>query len=633
VVDRRGHRGERVTDRVRAASEFDRAAYDRLKLPRRLGESIAAWDDPAFVAAIEAGFMRPDDYVLGVSVDGSPRAYPLWLIDYYHVVNDRVGGRAFFVTSCERCGSGSAFWAEAPGAQERDPLFRAGGLLNAALMLRDVRSGSHWIHYEGRGLDRRAAGLRLPSIPVYHMEWADWCAMHPDTEVWVPPVDPRHPDARHGHGREEFFGRPGMEAAILETMTRPLDERYPENEMVLGIDDEVDPRAYPLREVHRAGGVVAESSPDGALVVFAGPRPDGITMAAFRAVVEGRRLSFRRVDGYFVDGDTASLWSIEGEAVEGELAGLRLTPVRSFYVRWQSWAAWHPRTTLFRSDREPPRYGEHPSDADTADVEPVLAPLAAAGVEIRIVGPVVSQRRPRRSRYSVAVLMNDDPVIVHAFASETAARDFEVLRAAWSALPLRTRVLESRVRRIGRHVLEASPERRYADPAQIVPAPWNEIDWPAVLDHPALGAAATEAADAAAPAEVGLTDVVRSLRLAGFDVVDLGLLPPGQLRVGAVDGIALTIEADRFLLYLFENESTAAAYAAEEPHARAFGSFVVRSTPDTMYVHQLYEIMYAGDDRIAWSPLLEDRRFAGVMDSATGRREQLKSAAGRVDVA
>ena len=41
---------------------------------------------------------------------------------------------------------------------------------------------------------------------------------------------------------------------------------------------------------------------------------------------------------------------------------------------------------------------------------------------------------------------------------------------------------------------------------------------------------------------------MRALRLGGFDVVDVGLLPPGQLRVGAVDAIALTVNADRFLL-------------------------------------------------------------------------------------
>lgn len=51
-------------------------------------------------------------------------------------------------------------------------------------------------------------------------------------------------------------------------------------------------------------------------------------------------------------------------------------------------------------------------------------------------------------------------------------------------------------------------------------------------------------------------------------------------------------------------------------HARAIGEFVARSTPDTMYRHQAYEIEYAGDDAIRWSPLLDDEHFMGTLREA-----------------
>ena len=622
-----------MTEHARPTSEFDRSAYDRLKLARRLGESISAWDHPDFVTASEATFMRPDDYVLGVVIEGRPRAYPLWIIDYYHVVNDQFDDRSFFVTSCERCGSGSAFWADPPGSESREPLFRAGGLLNAALLLSDARSGSHWVHYEGRGLDRRAAGYHLPWIPVLHIEWADWCALHPGTVVWSPPRDQGHPDARHGHGREEFFARPGMEPLLLETMTRSLDERYPESEMVLGVGDEDQSIAYPLREVHREGGVVQPTSPEGSIAVFAGPRPDAISMAALRAEIDGRALTFERRDGSFIDRETGSRWTVEGEAVDGTLRGARLEPVRSFYVRWHAWAGWHPGTGLFRSGRDYAHYGEHPADIDTTELDPVLSRLAETGAAIRVIGPVASQRRPRRSRSSLEILVDRDPFIVHAFGSETASRDYESLRGAWSLLPMRPRILQTRMRRIGPFVLEADPEGRYADPAQIVPRPWAELSWPTLLDSISDQLWVKALGTDAAPLDVGLTDIVRAIRVAGFDVVDVGLLPPGQLRVGSLDGIALTVEADRLLLYLFEDEDSASAYAAGEPHARAFASFVVRSTPDTMYVHPMYEILYAGDDRVSWSPLLDDERFVGVLKAAVGRTEIQRTNPSHVDEA
>jgi hypothetical protein len=589
---------------------FDRSAYDRLKLPRRLGESIAGWDEPDFTSAAGAAFMRHDDYVLGVRIDGEARAYPLWVIDYYHVVNDRSGGRPFIVTSCERCGSGSAFWAEPPGSARRDPVFRAGGLLNAALMLTDARSGSHWVHYEGRGLDRRASGFHLPWIPVIHAEWADWCALHPDTLVWIPPSDPRHPDARHGHGREEFFARPGMEPALLETMTRLLDTRYPENEMVLGVGDENASTAYPLREVHREGGVVHATTHDGPVVVFAGPRPDGISMTALRPDPGGRRLTFSRREGMFVDAETGSRWTIEGEAVDGALSGSFLEPVRSFYVRWHAWSGWHPTTELYLSDADPSPYGGDDVNCDTSELDSVLSTIAGEGSDVRVVGPVVCQRRPRRSRASVEVRVDGDGLVVHAFTSEAAARDYEALHAAWTLLPMRSRILLTRLRRVGRYVIEANPDGRYAEPAQIVPTPWAELSWSPLLESAALASLGTEEKNEVA---VGLYDVVRALQVGGFDIVDVGLLPPGQLRVGCLDGLALTVDADRFLLYLFENDVEAADYASTQGRSLAFGPFVIRSTPDTMYVHPMYEILYAGDDRVAWSRLLEDERFASVL--------------------
>jgi hypothetical protein len=288
--------------------------------------------------------------------------------------------------------------------------------------------------------------------------------------------------------------------------------------------------------------------------------------------------------------------------------------VRSFYVRWHAWAGWHPTTDLFLSHRDPPRHGEHLVDCDTSELDGLLSTLAVEGRDVRVVAAVPSQRRPRRSRASVEVIVDGDRLLVHAFASEAAARDYEGVHGARTLLPMRPRILLTRLRRVGVYVLEADPDGRYVDLAQIVPTPWSELSWPAVLESRAL--------DSLRPGEqdrdvgVGLYEVVRGLRLGGFDVVDVGLLPPGQLRVGCLDGMALTVDADRFLLYLFADDEAAADYASTEPHSLAFGPFAIRSTPDTMYVHPVYEILYAGDDRVAWSRLLENDRFAHVLRTA-----------------
>ena len=592
------------------AAAFDRDAYGRFRLPRGIAEASSGWDHPEAVPGSEAFHMRPDDYVIGVAHRDVVRAYPLWVIDNYHAINDRMSGSPVLVASCERCQSGAAFEALVPGNEARPPTFRAVGVLNATLVLKDLRSGTYWDHYRGVGLRGPAAGTRLPSIPAYHMEWQDWLSLHPDTEVVLPPRDPRHPDARHGHGREELFARPGIDPAFIPTITGDIESPYPENEPVIGLELEGSVVAYPLREVQREGGVVLEETPMGPVVIFAGPREDGFTMAAYLSSSSGRVLHFRRRRERFVDEETKTEWTIEGRATDGPLKGDRLRPVPWYQVRWHAWFFTHRDTRLYRSGRPFADARTEHSDPDAATA--FLQGLAAEGHEVRVVGPVVTQRKPRETTSSLTAFVDGDRINVHLFMSERAARDFAAMDGAWSGAPYRAKILGGKVARSGRLVVESDPVERFVDPAQIVPIPDEAVKWASVLDGELLSlepAPVVEEEDSGPEARVGFAEVLRTLKRRGFDVIEGGFLPPGQLRVSCVNGMALTVEGDAFLLYRFSSRDLAAQYAAEEPRTVQFGPFVLRSTPDTMYLHPGYEIHYAGDQSIRWSPLLRNRGF------------------------
>lgn len=61
-------------------------------------DAIPAIDDPRFVPASEAGFMRDDEPVVGLVVDGVAKAYSLWHLDRHEIVNDTVAGDPVAVT-------------------------------------------------------------------------------------------------------------------------------------------------------------------------------------------------------------------------------------------------------------------------------------------------------------------------------------------------------------------------------------------------------------------------------------------------------------------------------------------------------------------------------------------------------
>ena len=55
-------------------------------------------DNPEVVAAEAVTFLQPDDRVLGLTVNGESRAYPINMMTFHHVANDVVGGEPVLVT-------------------------------------------------------------------------------------------------------------------------------------------------------------------------------------------------------------------------------------------------------------------------------------------------------------------------------------------------------------------------------------------------------------------------------------------------------------------------------------------------------------------------------------------------------
>jgi hypothetical protein len=73
-----------------SGEQYEFKDYEQI-LPRG---QIAAITDPEYVPADEAE-ISDDSYVLGVVIDGQPRAYSLNILNRHEVVNDRSGDLAY----------------------------------------------------------------------------------------------------------------------------------------------------------------------------------------------------------------------------------------------------------------------------------------------------------------------------------------------------------------------------------------------------------------------------------------------------------------------------------------------------------------------------------------------------------
>ena len=579
-----------------------------------VGQWISFWDHPQAVPALAARHMREDDYVVGLVVAGKARAYPLWVTDNHHVINDVVEGIPIVFTTCERCQSGAAFVAERDGQRIK---FAACGMSNASLVMTDrVRDASIWLHYEGVCIAGERLGEFLNQIPTFHTTWDCWRQWHPETDVMLAPVDPHHRDARHGHAREEYFSRPGMDRPLVSTIGGPANEEYPEHEMVLGINLDQGIRAYPLREVRRHGGVVEDVVGDHPIVVLAGPRLEDVTMAAYSRLVGERTLSFSHQADHFADSQTGSLWNIEGRAVEGPLQGERLTPVRSHYVRWHAWAYPHRRTGLYRSPQPLPRYPAQEPGFDTSSFQPVLQGLGRLGREIRIEGPLVSLRLPHEADGGLGLRVSEDRLNLYLFQTVAAAQDYTALEGAWTCTPLHPKWERKCSRQAGCFVVESDPQEMYVDPFQIVRIPDTEIQWSDLVKEEELIRVWSGHLDPGVSAQGDFSHLLEHLRRARFDIVEVAFLPHTQLRVGCVNAVGATINADRFAIYKCPDAQAAERVRAEFQHALQVGRFVFRSIPVDMYKDPFYEIDQYPDPEIRWSQLLQKGSFVQTLQQA-----------------
>ena len=71
-------------------------------------DGIPAIDDPAFAPVAEA-HLADNEPVLGLSIEGDARAYPLRILIWHEIVNDVVGGVPVAVTYCPLCNTGIVF--------------------------------------------------------------------------------------------------------------------------------------------------------------------------------------------------------------------------------------------------------------------------------------------------------------------------------------------------------------------------------------------------------------------------------------------------------------------------------------------------------------------------------------------
>jgi hypothetical protein len=272
-----------------------------------------------------------DKLVLGVSINGESKAYPIQLIGYHHQVRDTVGNTPVMVTYCTVCRTGRVF---SPLVNNKDESFRLVGMDHFNAMFEDASTKSWWQQATGIAVAGPLKGTSLSEIPSEQMSLSSWLRHNPNSLVMQP---------------DTLFKKDYDDLAEFDrgTIKSGLEKRdsasWQFKSWVVGVDNNKNPKAYDWNELVQKK-IIEDSLPGLPLVIVL--ETDTSSFHTWNRTVNGLALNFTfdSTGTRIKDTSTGSLWSMDGVCVDGQLKGQRLSPVQASQEFWHSWQTFHPDT-------------------------------------------------------------------------------------------------------------------------------------------------------------------------------------------------------------------------------------------------------------------------------------------------
>jgi hypothetical protein len=130
--------------------------------------------------------LKSRDLVLGLTLDGSSRAYEVSRVLYEKLVEDRLGGAPVLLVVGPDNASIRVFRPGANGTAKAVDFYRKTDLAasgaNAPLFM-DSQTGSDW-NFDGCAVSGKLAGRCLTMVSAIRDYWFDWRNYHPDTTIF-----------------------------------------------------------------------------------------------------------------------------------------------------------------------------------------------------------------------------------------------------------------------------------------------------------------------------------------------------------------------------------------------------------------------------------------------------------------
>lgn len=265
-------------------------------------DGIPSIDSPKFASVRDASFIADSDRVLGITINGVSKAYPIKILNWHEIVNDSVGDVFYAITYCPLCGTGMAFDSR---INQQVLSFGVSGLLyNSDVLLYDRETKSLWSQLLSKAVTGQSKGTILKTFPVQHTTWLDWKRNYPSSRVLS-----KNTGYWRAYARDPYAGYEKSDHLYFPVFNA-APKLYHPKERVIGLAVKGKYKAYPFVELNKNNEDVFE---------------DTVNEQSFSVHWNSEQQS-----GYIMNSDE------------------KMVPVVQSY--WFAWYAFHPDTDVFKSD-------------------------------------------------------------------------------------------------------------------------------------------------------------------------------------------------------------------------------------------------------------------------------------------
>ena len=287
-------------------------------------DGIPSLDNPELIAAADADYLRGDDLVFGVSINGDVRAYPLRIMGWHEMFNEVIGGVPVALAYCTLCGSGILFETKVDGRSAPLVFGSSGFLYRSNKLMFDRETNSLWNQYTGQPVvgPLVGSGIGLQQRPVVITTWDSWKTSNPTTQVLSLETGHRR---NYGSGvvYNDYFASPDL------MFPAAVDQRaHQQKDYIFTIRQFGAARAWPLKAFESAP-IINDKIADQSLLLIGDADKRSV-----RAYERGA-FAFTAKNGRVQD-QTGSQWTVSEDALIGP-AGERLPRVAGHISYWFAW--------------------------------------------------------------------------------------------------------------------------------------------------------------------------------------------------------------------------------------------------------------------------------------------------------